>query len=101
MTFKRKRIPHELIIRDLQWEQPYEKHRWLLWSIAALLGAGILSFIIILSMFPGMSDDASIDSRPTDINFEGAEPVASGIQTETRIVLPIKTGVWEEAVSNE
>ena len=60
MSFKRKRIPHELIIRDSKWEQPYERNRWLLWSIAALLFAGVLSFTIILSMFPEVSDDASI-----------------------------------------
>ena len=101
MSFKRKRIPHELIIRDSKWEQPYESNRWLLWSIAALLFAGVLSFMIILSMFPGTSDDASIVVRPTDVNFEGAEQFADGIKGETRIVLPIKTNVLEVAVSDE
>ena len=101
MSFKRKRIPHELIIRDSKWEQPYESNRWLLWSIAALLFAGVLSFMIILSMFPGTSDDASIVVRPTDVNFESAEQLTDGIKGETRIVLPIKTNVLEVAVSDE
>ena len=69
MSFKRKRIPHELIIRDSKWEQPYESNRWLLWSIAALLFAGVLSFMIILSMFPGTSDDASICSSSNRRQF--------------------------------
>jgi anti-sigma factor RsiW len=101
VSFKRKRIPHELIIRDAKWEQPYERNRWLLWSIAALLFAGVLSFMIILSMFPGMSDDGSIVVRPTDVNFESAEQFADGIKGETRIVLPIKTDVLEVPVSDE
>ena len=101
MSFKRKRIPHELIIRDSKWEQPYESNRWLLWSIAALLFAGVLSFMIILSMFPGTSDDAAIVVRPTDVNFESEEQLTDGIKGETRIVLPIKTNVLEVAVSDE
>lgn len=101
MSFKRKRIPHELIIRDSKWEQPYESNRWLLWSIAALLVAGLLSFMIILSMFPETSDDASIVVRPTGINFEGAEQFADDLKGETRIVLPINTNVPEVAVSDE
>ena len=101
MSFKRKRIPHELIIRDSKWEQPYERNRWLLWSIAALLFAGVLSFTIILSMFPEVSDDASIVGRPIGINFEGVEQFADDTKGETRIVLPIKTSVLEVAVSDE
>ena len=61
----------------------------------------VLSFMIILSMFPGTSDDASIVVRPTDVNFESAEQLTDGIKGETRIVLPIKTNVLEVAVSDE
>ena len=101
MSFKKKRIPHELIIRDLKWAQPYERNRWLLWSITALLCVGMLSFIVVLSMFPRKSDDVSILSLPTDVNFEGAEKVADGIKRETRIVLPMKTHGQGVAVSDE
>lgn len=59
VSFKKKRIPHELILKESEWEQPYEKNRWLVWSIAALICAGLVSLIIVLSLFPEINDDPS------------------------------------------
>jgi len=57
VSFKKKRIPNELILGKSEWEQPYEKNRWLLWSIAALLCVGLLSLIVVLSLAPSVTGD--------------------------------------------
>jgi len=90
VSFKKKRIPHELIIRESEWEQPYEKNRWLLWSIAALLCAGVLSLIVVLSLFPGFGE-ANNGSNPSSV--QEATDGSGRARTETRIVVPIDRDV--------
>jgi hypothetical protein len=77
VSFKKKRIPHELILKGSEWEQPYEKNRWLLWSIAALICAGLLSLIVVLSLFPKINDEAL-----TNMTIPG--------ETRTQVTVPIE-----------
>jgi len=92
LSFKKKRIPHELILKDSEWEQPYEKHRWLLWSVAALLCAGLLSFVVVLSLFNPLLDSPSTAGSPTEMRIED--------ESSTRIVVPLNRQAASQDATN-
>ena len=46
MSFKTKKIPEHLIIRDSTWERPKKRGRWILWLLGPLFYFALLAFTI-------------------------------------------------------